>query len=106
AFCCYWCAVSVCILTAFGAFALDLVFTQFGMGTGMARWIVHGNGNEDVTSYDMHFCLTSPNRQAPGPQYWRYISTDPFSNCATEIVTLSAMSTEQWKLFLDDIIVV
>ncbi|KAH7091558.1 hypothetical protein FB567DRAFT_436379, partial [Paraphoma chrysanthemicola] len=54
AFCCFWCAISVCILAAFGAFfAADLVFTQFGMGTGMARWMIHGQGRRAEQSYDM-----------------------------------------------------
>jgi hypothetical protein len=57
AFCCFWCAVSACILAAFGAFfALDLVFTQFGMGTGMAQWMMQGRGSRDNTAYEV--CLT------------------------------------------------
>jgi hypothetical protein len=50
----------------------------------------------------MYFCLASPNRQAPGPQTWRYIRPDNVASCTTEVVTLSAASTEQWKLHLDD----
>jgi hypothetical protein len=50
----------------------------------------------------MNFCLASPNRQAPGPQTWRYIRPDNVASCTTEVVTLTAASTEQWKLHLDD----
>jgi hypothetical protein len=50
----------------------------------------------------MSFCLASPNRQAPGPQVWRYIRPDNYADCTTEVVTLSAASSEQWKLQLSD----
>jgi len=54
AFCCFWVAVSICILGAFGAFfVLDLVFTQLGMGTGMATWMVHRNVGRGVASYEV-----------------------------------------------------
>jgi hypothetical protein len=61
AFCCFWCAVSICILGAFGAFfAVDVVLTQFDMGTGMSRWMVHGDaaqsiGNVEVSSLQLYF---------------------------------------------------
>ncbi|KAF1915882.1 hypothetical protein BDU57DRAFT_556238 [Ampelomyces quisqualis] len=97
AFCCFWCAVLVCILGAFGVFfTLDIVFSTFGMGTGIAGWMMQREG------YDMHFCLASPNRAAPGPQTWRYIRPDDIPNCGTEVVTLAAKATEHWKLHLDD----
>lgn len=58
AFCCFWCAVSVCILGAFGIFfTLDLVFSQFGMGTGLAIWMIRGNPGHVETSYDVSFRL-------------------------------------------------
>lgn len=54
AFCCFWFAVSICILGAFGAFfVLDLVFTQVGMGTGMATRMVHRNVGRGVGSYEV-----------------------------------------------------
>jgi hypothetical protein len=122
AFCCLWCAVSICILGAFGTlFAVDLVFTLFGMGTGMARWMVAANRDYNVASQEvskaklmnscsslmqlstqMHFCLTSPNHQVPGPQKWRYIKPDGIAGCTTEVVRLFAAVDEQWKLRLDD----
>ncbi|KAH4943182.1 hypothetical protein HBI79_014940 [Parastagonospora nodorum] len=103
AFCCFWCAVAVCILGAFGIFfTLDLVFSQFGMGTGLAMWMIRGNPSHADISYDMSFCLTSPNRQAPGPQTWRYIGSGGHVDCTTEVSTLSATASEQWKLRIDD----
>lgn len=54
AFCCFWFAVSICILGAFGAFfILDLALTQLGMGTGMATWIVHRNVGRGVENYEV-----------------------------------------------------
>jgi hypothetical protein len=50
----------------------------------------------------MHFCLASANRQAPGPQTWRYMSPNDIAGCTNEILTLSASSTEQWKLRFGD----
>ncbi|KAF2822991.1 hypothetical protein CC86DRAFT_409762 [Ophiobolus disseminans] len=103
AFCCFWFAFSICILGAFSAFfVLDLVFTQLGMGTGMATWMMHRNVGQESASYEMHFCLATPNRQAPGPQTWRYIEGDGIVDCTTEALTLVASSSEVWKLFPDD----
>ena len=52
AFCCFWCAISICILAAFGVFfALDVVFTQFGMGTGLTKWMTHRNLGQNGTDY-------------------------------------------------------
>jgi hypothetical protein len=54
AFCCFWFAVSVCILGAFGAFfVIDLAFTRLGMGTGIATWMVHRNVGRDTPSYEV-----------------------------------------------------
>lgn len=50
----------------------------------------------------MHFCLASPNRAAPGPQTWRYISAANIPECSTEVITLTAESSEFWKLWFDD----
>ena len=42
AFCCLWCAFSVIILGAFGLyFTVDLAFSHYGLGTGMAEWVVY-----------------------------------------------------------------
>jgi hypothetical protein len=53
----------------------------------------------------MHFCLATPNRQAPGPQTWRYAVGERISDCATDTLTLMASSTEAWKVFSDDEVV-
>jgi hypothetical protein len=54
AFCCFCCAMSICISGAFGTFfAVDVVLTQFDMGTGMSRWMVHGNAVESVGSFEV-----------------------------------------------------
>lgn len=55
AFCCFWCAVSVCILGALGVFfTLDTVCSTFGMGTGVGRWIVGMQGERTGGSYDVN----------------------------------------------------
>ena len=42
AFCCLWCAFSVIILGAFGLyFTVDLAFSHYGLGTGMAEWVMY-----------------------------------------------------------------
>lgn len=51
----------------------------------------------------MHFCLTSPNRQAPGPQTWRLTGKE---ECLTEKITLMVDASEQWKMRFDDEVVV
>lgn len=50
----------------------------------------------------MHFCLATQNRQAPGPQTWRYLERDGIAHCTTEVLTLLASSTEVWKVLSDD----
>lgn len=43
AFCCLWCAGSICILVTFGLFfVLDLAASPFGLGTGMAQRMIYG----------------------------------------------------------------
>jgi hypothetical protein len=43
-FCCLWCAFSVIIFGAFGLyFAVDLAFSHYGLGTGMAEWVMYGH---------------------------------------------------------------
>ncbi|KAF1848747.1 uncharacterized protein K460DRAFT_277935 [Cucurbitaria berberidis CBS 394.84] len=103
AFCCFWCASSVCVLIAFGIFfALDLGFSQIGYGTGMAQWMIHGPARRSSTQHEMRFCLATPNREAPGPQTWRYIAPMTYDDCATEITTLLASPSEFWKLLPGD----
>jgi len=50
----------------------------------------------------MHFCLATPNRQAPGPQYWRYFKSDSRGDCKTDVLTMTAYPEEEWKLRPDD----
>jgi hypothetical protein len=50
----------------------------------------------------MRFCLATPNRQAPGPQYWRYFTPQYEGDCKTEVLTLIAGAEEEWKLRSDD----
>jgi hypothetical protein len=51
-FCCLWCVFSVIILGAFGLyFAVDFVFSQYGLGTGMAEWIMSRHQVSPSTSY-------------------------------------------------------
>lgn len=49
----------------------------------------------------MRFCLASLNREAPGPQRWRYLQDETYDDCTTEIVTLLASAIEQWKISPD-----
>jgi hypothetical protein len=66
AFCCFWCAVSVCILGVLGMyFALDVVLTQFGMGTGWAMWMVRGSPSQaSNTRYEVRSFDASTYRRA------------------------------------------
>ncbi|KAH7409896.1 hypothetical protein DE146DRAFT_329692 [Phaeosphaeria sp. MPI-PUGE-AT-0046c] len=101
-FCCFWCAVLVCMIGGIGIiFTTDLALTALGMGTGVAKLLVDASTNAGE-SYDMHFCLVSTNRDVPGPQIWRHIKVDDIARCKTDVLTLSAASTEHWKLRLDD----
>lgn len=51
-FCCFWCAFSVLMLGAFGIyFAVDLAFSRYGLGTGMAEWAIHRHQLPSSTSY-------------------------------------------------------
>jgi hypothetical protein len=101
-------------------FGFDLILTQLGLGFGLVQWLVLGQDTScnvstnlivakcpqikrlTILSSQMHFCLATPNRQAPGPQTWRYITPDDIASCTTEVFTLSASATEQWKLRFSD----
>ncbi|CAO2654042.1 Nn.00g107750.m01.CDS01 [Neocucurbitaria sp. VM-36] len=127
AFCCFWCSLSTFILAVLAIFfVVDLGFSQFGYGTGMARSMIHWNARPSNTQYEvsksvsdvgnptwrhmliinvfpqMHFCLATPNREAPGPQSWRYMSATTYTDCVTEIVTLLASPSELSKLHPGD----
>ncbi|KAJ4374864.1 hypothetical protein N0V83_001942 [Neocucurbitaria cava] len=47
---------------------------------------------ESQRTISMHFCLATPNREAPGPQTWRYMGPSQTSHrdCTTELATLLA----------------
>jgi hypothetical protein len=53
----------------------------------------------------MQFCLATPNRQAPGPQTWRYVEGEGVSDCMTEVLTLLASSDQVWKILSNDNVV-
>lgn len=53
----------------------------------------------------LHFCLASLNREAPGPQTWRLMSMRPHDDCTTETTTLLVSPSEEWKLHSNDDIV-
>jgi uncharacterized membrane protein len=60
-FCCFWCAVWLCILGAVGVFfALDIVFSTFGMGVGVEKWMTQRHG------YDVCIPFISLNSQKSG----------------------------------------
>ncbi|KAF1943852.1 hypothetical protein EJ02DRAFT_117719 [Clathrospora elynae] len=103
AFSCIWCATSVIILTVFGvSFLLDLGLTQYGLGTGMAQWVMYQHHLPPNRAYSMHFCLETPNREAPGPQMWRRILPGTIGDCTTETAVFFIKSNEAWKVHPDD----
>ncbi|KAI4667486.1 uncharacterized protein J4E79_002174 [Alternaria viburni] len=85
AFCYLWCAFSVIILGAFGLyFTVDLAFSHYGLGTGMAEWVM--------------FCLETPNREAPDPQAWHYLKADTGDRCTTDTIDFILNPKEAWKV--------
>lgn len=50
----------------------------------------------------MRFCLSTPNRSAPGSQTWHYIAPNAPTPCTTEILTLLADAADQGKLHTSD----
>jgi hypothetical protein len=46
----------------------------------------------------MKFCLQAPNREAPGPQMWRYMVPDSSAECTTDTVTFIVNPKEAWKI--------
>ncbi|OAG16469.1 hypothetical protein CC77DRAFT_944011 [Alternaria alternata] len=98
-FCCFWCAFSVLMLGAFGIyFAVDLAFSRYGLGTGMAEWAIHRHQLPPSTSYGIKFCLESPNREAPSAQAWRYMRAAAGNFCATDTIDFILDSKEAWKV--------
>jgi hypothetical protein len=52
--CCLWCAMSICVIGAFGTFfALDLFGRQSGMGTGLANWMINGDILSTAATYEV-----------------------------------------------------
>jgi hypothetical protein len=97
-------------------FAIELVAAQFGSDMGFVKWVANrGNTHYDVSititftirmanevKLQMRFCLESVNRQIPGLQVWRYITKDGVAECTTELLTLSAGSSDVWKMRFGD----
>ncbi|PSN72476.1 hypothetical protein BS50DRAFT_658403 [Corynespora cassiicola Philippines] len=96
----------------FAAFVITVVFLVFivvGIDLSM-RWFarsvgVHGQSGGALGAEGMgqqiHFCLATPNRVAPGPRTWRIMSSE---ECNTEILTLTAGLGDSWKLTSADTI--
>jgi hypothetical protein len=54
--CCLWIAVLLCSLVAFGAFlALDLFSSQYGLSTGVARWMINGGNPSSQLAYEVSY---------------------------------------------------
>jgi len=54
--CCRWTAVLICSLAAFGTFlALDLFGSQYGLSTGVARWVINGGNPSSQPAYQVRF---------------------------------------------------
>jgi hypothetical protein len=50
----------------------------------------------------MKFCLQTPNREAPGPQTWRYMGSGTIDDCITDTIALIVNPKEAWKLQPDN----
>ncbi|KAF1357631.1 hypothetical protein EJ07DRAFT_157625 [Lizonia empirigonia] len=91
----------ICIVTLVSCtvlVVLNLAFGQYGSIMGQ-------NLPPTSLAHELRFCLASPNREAPGPQIWRLMSSGPHNDCTTEIVTLLVSPSEGWKFHSDDEIV-
>ncbi|KZM28133.1 uncharacterized protein EKO05_0001151 [Ascochyta rabiei] len=98
----------VCVVTLVSCaiyLGLDLALNQYGLGMGLIDRIRGGRLPPSPIARELHFCLSSPNREAPGPQTWHLMSSRQHRECTTEVVTLLATPTEVWKLRSDDDIV-
>ncbi|KAF2846718.1 hypothetical protein T440DRAFT_482321 [Plenodomus tracheiphilus IPT5] len=105
AFCCFWIALCVGMLATVGvAFALDLGASRYGYGIGIAAYVVGGGEGHEMggSGREMRFCLTTPNRFAPGAQKWRYLAPLASTDCDTQILTLQAGPAEAWKIHTSD----
>jgi hypothetical protein len=52
----------------------------------------------------MTFCLQTPNREAPGPQMWRYMVPGISANCTTDTLAFIVNPKEAWKVRSDDML--
>jgi hypothetical protein len=53
-FCCFWCAVLVCMISGVGIiFTTDLALSSLGFGTGFAKWMVDASANAGGESYNV-----------------------------------------------------
>lgn len=53
-FCCFWCAVLVCMIGGVGIiFTTDLALSSLGFGTGFAKWMVDASADAGRESYDV-----------------------------------------------------
>ncbi|KAK1918062.1 hypothetical protein P3342_000780 [Pyrenophora teres f. teres] len=103
AFCYLWCAFSIIVLGSFGLYlAVDLVFNHYGMGTGMAQWVLDRHQFPSITSYGMQFCLDTPQRDAPSPQTWHYMVPGINDHCTTDTIAFIIDPSESWKIHSED----
>jgi hypothetical protein len=52
--CCLWFTVLICALVAFGTFfAFDLFGSQYGMSTGMAKWMINSGRPSSQVTYEV-----------------------------------------------------
>ncbi|KAF2625778.1 hypothetical protein BU25DRAFT_460122 [Macroventuria anomochaeta] len=102
----FWSFVCVVTLAACAVLlGLDLALGQFGMGLALTDCIMGRHLPPPPMAHELHFCLASSNREAPGPQTWRLMSMRPHDDCTTEVITLLVSPSEGWKLHSDDEIV-
>ncbi|KAI4611973.1 hypothetical protein J4E80_007425 [Alternaria sp. BMP 0032] len=105
AFCYLWCAFSVIILGAFGLyFTVDLAFSHYGLGTGMAEWVMYRQQLPPSNIRGIRFCLETPNRETPGPQAWHYLKAGTGDRCTTDTIDFLLNSKEAWKIQPDAIL--
>ncbi|XPS68905.1 hypothetical protein M3J09_001185 [Ascochyta lentis] len=102
----FWSFVCVVALVSCAIYlSLDLTLSQYGMGMGLTDRIMGKHLPPPPMARELHFCLASPNREAPGPQTWHLMSSRPHDDCTTEVATLLATPSEVWKLRSDGDIV-
>jgi hypothetical protein len=124
---CFWSATAMSLLTSFLlCWALISNFSQYEFNFRTAKWSTNHSAPMASSQHEvrhsilpiskvarfltnelaqLRFCLTAPNREAPTAQKWQYLPpSDPF-DCTTEIITLSADSSNYWKVHTSDSII-